>query len=525
MDVLISGGRLIDGSGAPWRYADLAISAGRVVAVGRLGDTRARLRIDARGDIVCPGFIDMHSHADLALLTGRDMDGRLRQGITTEVVGQDGLSYAPAGAANLQAWRRYLAGLNGDAPHAAWSWRTVGEFLEVLEGRTSNAVTLIPHGAVRVEAMGWDARPARGDELATMRSLVRQGLAEGAAGLSTGLSYAPCAHATTEEMVELCQELAEAGGLYVTHLRSYGARLLDALDEAVEIGRRSGVAVHVSHLRGSDPSTWGLATEIVDRIDGAREAGIDVTFDLYPYTVGCAPLFVLLPLWAQSGGPERILERLRDPAEVARMVAEMADWPVDWTIYRLSNVRPCDPCGQWDGRPLVEVAAQQGIRVEALIPRLLEESELDATIVASGGNEADNDRLFSHPACMVGSDGVLLGRHPHPRGFGCYPRFLARYVREKKQLRWEEALHKMTGMPSARLNLQERGLLRVGAMADVVVLDPERVADEATFEAGRRRPSGIEWVLVNGQVVVERGEYIGSEHGRALRPLTQGEVG
>jgi N-acyl-D-amino-acid deacylase len=160
-----------------------------------------------------------------------------------------------------------------------------------------------------------------------------------------------------------------------------------------------------------------------------------------------------------------------------------------------------------------------------VIPQLLKESELDATIVASGGNEADNDHLLRHPACMVGSDGVLLGRHPHPRGFGCYPRFLARYVREKKQLRWEEALHKMTGMPSARLNLQERGLLRVGAMADVVVLDPERVADGATFEAGRRRPSGIEWVLVNGQVVVERGEYIGSEHGRALRPLTQGEVG
>jgi N-acyl-D-amino-acid deacylase len=372
--------------------------------------------------------------------------------------------------------------------------------------------------------MGWDARPARDDELVTMRALIRQGLTEGAAGLSTGLSYTPCAHATTEEMVALCHEVAKAGGIYVTHLRSYGPRLLAALDEAVEIGRRSGVAVHVSHLRGSEPSTWGLASEIVDRIDGAREAGIDVTFDLYPYTLGCAPLFVLLPLWAQSGGPERILERLRNPAAVARMVAEMADWSVDWAIYRLSNVRPSLPCGQWDGVPLVEAAAKQGVRVEALIPQLLEESELDATIVASGGNEADNDRLFRHPACMVGSDGVLLGRHPHPRGFGCYPRLLAQYVRQKKQLRWEEALHKMTGMPAARLNLQERGLLRVGAVADVVVVDPDRVADGATFAAGRRPPTGIEWVLVNGQVVVEKGEYLGGKHGRAVRPLSQGET-
>jgi N-acyl-D-amino-acid deacylase len=249
---------------------------------------------------------------------------------------------------------------------------------------------------------------------------------------------------------------------------------------------------------------------------------VDVTFDLYPYTVGCAPLFALLPLWAQSGGPERILERLRDGSQVARMVAEMADWPVDWTTYRLSNVPPSRPCGRWDGVPLVEAAASWDTRVEALIPRLLLESELDATIVATGGNEADNDLLFSHPACMAGSDGVLLGQHPHPRGFGCYPRLLARYVREKKRLRWEEAIHKMTGSPAARLNLQDRGLLRVGAAADLVVLDPERVADGATFAAGRRPPTGIEWVLVNGQIVVKRGEYLEGGTGRVLRPLPLG---
>jgi N-acyl-D-amino-acid deacylase len=519
VDVLISGGRLVDGSGAPWRIADLAISGERVVAVGRLQGIEAGLHIDARGHIVCPGFIDMHSHADLALLTGRDMDGRLRQGITTEVVGQDGLSYAPASATNLQAWRRYLVGLNGDAPGPVWTWRTVGEFLEALEGRAANAVYLIPHGAVRVQVMGWDACPAGADALQDMRALVRRGLAEGAAGLSTGLSYVPCAHATTGEMVALCQEVAEAGGFYGTHLRSYGAQVLAALDEAIEIGRRSGVAVHISHLRVADPSLWGLAAAMLERIDRARDAGVDVTFDLYPYTVGCAPLFVLLPLWAQSGGPERILARLRKPSEVARMVAEMSDRSVDWTTYSLSNLPASLPCGRWDGLPLVEVAARHGVRVEALIPRLLLESDLDATIIACGGNEEDNDRLLSHPACMIGSDGVLLGRHPHPRGFGSYPRLLAHYVRQTGQLGWEEAIQKMTGLPAARLNLQDRGLLRVGSAADVVVLDPDTVADGATFAEGRRPPAGIEWVLVNGRVMVDRGEYLEGGTGRALRPL------
>jgi N-acyl-D-amino-acid deacylase len=518
MDVLISGGHLIDGSGAPWRHADVGIDGGQVAAVGSLADVDARLCIDARGRIVCPGFIDMHSHADLALLTGREMEGRLCQGITTEVVGQDGLSYAPAGEANLQAWRRFLIGLNGDAPDTAWTWHTVGGFLQALGGRVANVAYLIPHGAVRVEAMGWEARRADSDELATMRSLVRQGLAEGGAGLSTGLSYVPCAHATTDEMVALCREVAAAGGVYVTHVRSYGQSLPEAVDEAIEIGRRSGAAVHISHLRVADPSLWGQSAAIVEKLDQARESDVDVTFDLYPYTAGCAQLLVLLPPWAQSGGPSRVLARLREPSAVERMVAEMVTWPVDWSAYTLSNI-PALPSGVWDGAPLVEVAAELGIQVEAVIPRLLLESDLDATIVSTGGNEADNDRMFAHPACMVGSDGVLLGQHPHPRGFGCYPRVLAHYVRDKKMLSWEAAIHKMTGLPAARLNIQDRGLLRVGAAADVVVLDPERVVDRATFARGKRLPAGIEWVLVNGQVVVGNGAYQGGEFGKALRPL------
>jgi N-acyl-D-amino-acid deacylase len=518
VDILIRGGRLIDGSGAPEQCADVGIEGSRVAAVGNLDGVEAGRQIDARGRIVCPGFIDTHSHADLALLTGRDMEGRLGQGITTEVVGQDGLSYAPASRDNLQVWRRYLVGLNGDAPDAAWTWQTVGEFLQVLDGRAANAIYLIPHGAVRVEAMGWEARPAREEEVATMQALVRQGLAEGAAGLSTGLSYVPCAHATTGEMVALCREVAQAGGVYVTHIRSYGRELLAALDEAIEIGRQSGVAVHISHLRIADPALWGQSGTVLDRIDRARAGGLDLTFDLYPYTVGCAQLLVLLPLWAQSGGPSRILARLGREAEVARMVAEMSTWAVDWSAYTLSNIPPL-PSGAWDGAPLVQVAAELGVRVEAAIPRLLLDSELDATIVSAGGNEADNDCMFAHPACLIGSDGVLLGRHPHPRGFGCYPRVLAHYVREMEMLRWETAIQKMSGLPADRFGIRDRGLLRPGAAADAVVLDPERITDRATFADGKCLPVGVEWVLVNGQVAVENGAYRGGEFGKALRPL------
>jgi N-acyl-D-amino-acid deacylase len=516
VDIVIAGGRLIDGSGAPWRRADLGIDQGQVVAIGDLTGVESRLQIDARGRIVCPGFIDVHSHADLALITGRDMEGRLGQGITTEVVGQDGLSYAPASGANLQVWRRYLTGLNGKAPDSIWKWRTVAEYLQTLEGRAANAAYLIPHGAVRVETMGWEARPANSEETGAMQALVRQGLAEGAVGFSTGLSYAPSAHATLEEVVALCREVAKAGGLFVAHLRSYGRHLLASVDEAIEIGRRSGVRVHISHLRVSNPSLWGQSTSILERLDRASESGVDVTFDLYPYTFGCAQLLVLLPLWAQGGGPSQILARLQDAAEVQRMVAEMAARPEDWSAFTLSNI-PVLPSGAWDGAPLVTVAAELGVTVEAVIPRLLLESDLEATIVGGGGNEADNDRMFEHPACIVGSDGVLLGEHPHPRGYGCFPRVLARYVRLKKMLGWEAAIAKMTGLPAARFNFGDRGLLRQGAAADVVVFDPERVVDRATFAQGKCLPEGFEWVLVNGQVVVGDGAYLGGKFGMALR--------
>jgi N-acyl-D-amino-acid deacylase len=523
LDLLISGGKLIDGTGAPWRWADVGISGDRVVALGRLGDARARRRIDATGHFVCPGFIDMHSHADLTLLAGRWVDLRLLQGITTEVVGQDGLSYAPASPAHLQEWRRYLVGLNGDFPEVRWDWASIADLMARYQGRAANVVYLIPHGAVRVETMGWEDRPASSEELRAMQVLVRRGLEEGAAGLSTGLSYAPCSHATTEEMVALCRPVAEAGGLLSIHLRSYIADFMPAIDEAIEIGRRSGVAVQISHLRMCDPATWGQAQAVLERLERGRGEGVDITFDLYPYTMGSAPLFAMLPGWAQSGGPDRILARLNDPGSSSRIMGEMRTWSTDWPAFVLSNARPTE-LGDWTGHSLTEAAAALGMDVLAFILRLLASTELDATIVADGGNEKDNAVMFAHPAAMVSSDGIMIGGRPHPRGYGAFPRVLAHMVRGQGSLRWEEAIQKMTGLPAAGLGLHDRGVLRPGAVGDVVVLSPEEIHDRATSDDGRRPPSGIKWVLVNGGVVVDNGLVVRMDQGKALCPLLKRRV-
>jgi N-acyl-D-amino-acid deacylase len=518
LDVLITDGRLIDGTGAPWRYADLGIADGRVVAIGQLRGIQAHCHIEAAEKVVCPGFVDIHSHADLSLLAGRWVDMRLLQGITTEVVGQDGLSYAPASPPHLQAWRRYLAALNGDFPQVRWDWRSVAELVQRYQDRAANVVYLIPHGAVRVEVMDWEARPATVQELRAMQALVCQGLEEGAAGLSTGLTYMPCAHASTEEMVALCRPVAEAGGILSIHLRSYIDRLLPALEEAIEIGRRSGVAVQVSHLRVADPAVWGSASALLERLDRARSEGVDITFDIYPYTAGCVPLFCLLPPWAQSGGPDAILARLSDPAVRREIIGEMQSWSVDWSPFIVSHM-PATSQGRWEGRSLTEASQMAGLEVHAFMLHLLCETALNVSAVADGGNEAENELMLAHPAGMLCSDGILVGGHPHPRGYGAFPRLLGRYVRQKGLLRWEEAIHKMSALPAARLNLQDRGLLRVGAAADVVIFSPLEVADQATFEDGRQPPIGIEWVLVNGRPVVDNGTYIGGNYGQALTPL------
>lgn len=518
LDILISGGCVIDGSGAPSHRAEVGIAGEKIVAIGDLQAASVQRRIDATGQIVCPGFIDIHSHADITLLAGRWMDLRLLQGITTEVVGQDGLGYAPASPDHLDEWRRYLVGLNGDFPEVRWDWSSVGQLIARYNRLATNVVSLIPHGAVRVEAMGWDRRPASARELRRMQDLVRQGMAEGAGGISTGLSYSPCSEALTGEMVALCRPVAEAGGILSIHMRSYINELDAAIDETIEIGRRSGVAVQISHLRICDPATWGQAEAVLEKVEKGRASGVDLTFDIYPYTIGSAPLFAMLPAWAQSGGPDRILDRLRSIRERRQIIDEMQSWSKDWSEFYLSNALPVE-LGAWSGYSLPHAAEMAGMDLYTFILQLLLETQLDATILADGGNQVDNDIMFPHPLGMVCSDGIMVGEHPHPRAYGSFPRVLAYYVREKALLTWEEAIHKMSGMPAARLGLRDRGVLRPGAAADVVVFSPDEVADHASVANGRAAPVGIDWALLNGRLVVEAGNYLGGDHGQSLTPL------
>ncbi|MGD8457628.1 MAG: D-aminoacylase [Anaerolineales bacterium] len=519
-DYVIKNGKLVDGTGAPWRYAHLAIADGKIAAIGKNIDTcNASTVIDAGGKIVCPGFIDAHSHMDILLLADERMEYRITQGITTEVVGQDGLSYAPVSPVHLQEWRKYLTGLNGDyGDRVTWDWTNTAELLTLYKNRSSNVIHLIPHGAVRVEVMGWEARPATKGELDRMQELVRQSLHEGAAGISTGLTYIPCSHATTEEMIALCQPVGEVGGVLHIHLRSYAEKVLEAVEEAIEIGRQSGAAIQLSHMRMAVPSTWGLSGKVLTLVEDARVEGIDVTYDIYPYTFGCAPLFCLIPDWAQAGGPDVVLDRLKDDKIRDQIIKEISQWQIEWSYYTLSNL-PEIELGAWEGFRLTEAADELGISVFEFMLDVLLQTQLDASIVADGGSEEDNMVMLSHPAGMIGSDGVMVGGKPHPRGYGTYPRLFEKYVRDDKSLRLEEVIHKMSGMPAARHNLNDRGILAVGQSADIVGFSLEEIKSNATFEDALQTPDGIDTVLINGKAAVLDGKYLGSNFGKVLRPL------
>lgn len=523
VDILIQGGKLVDGTGSPWRNGDLAVKDGLIVSMGGdTGNLDAKKVINAQGKYVSPGFVDAHTHSDLILLADEWMEYRIMQGITTEVVGQDGLAYAPVTPEHRQEWRRYLKGLNGEfLDRISWDWTTTAELIGQYEGKASNSVHLIPHGAVRVEVMGWEDRPASAEELTRMQDLVRVSLEQGAAGISTGLTYIPCSHATTEEMIKLCQPVGDAGGILSIHLRSYANQLLEAVEESVTMGRESGAGIHISHLRMADVSTWHLAPQVLEIIDRARGEGIDITYDFYPYTVGCAPLFCLIPAWAQAGGPDAIISRLADSKIRALIRDELHSWALNWSNYSLSNA-PNPKYKEWEGQPLTETAAAHKMDVYQLIMDVLHDTDLDATIIASGGDEAANQIMMRHSAGMIGSDGVMVGDLPHPRGYGTYPKLLTEYVRDNPILQLEEAIHKMTAMPAARHNVTNRGVLFEGAAADVVVFSLEDMEDRATYRNARQLTKGVDTVLINGVCVVEDGNYLGSKAGKALRPLNQG---
>lgn len=514
MDLVFRGARVIDGTGGPSRRADVGVSRGRIAAIGRVDS--ARRTVDATGLALAPGFIDMHAHSDLALLTDPGHTAKAAQGVTLEVIGQDGLSYAPVDDRTLAGVRRQITGWNGDPPGLDYDWRSVGEYLDRLDrGIAVNAAYLVPHGTVRMLAVGWEDRPASPAELARMRQLVAEGLEQGAVGLSSGLTYTPGMYASDAEITELCRVVARYGGYYCPHHRSYGAGALRAYEETLTVARRAGCALHLAHATMNFEENRGRAPELVALLDRALAEGADITLDTYPYLPGCTTLAAMLPSWAAEGGPEATLARLRDDATAERirhiMETEGSDGchgvPMDWSTIEISGVS--DPAlARYVGRRVPDFATAR---------RLLLEDRLAPSILQHVGHEENVRAIMRHPAHTGGSDGLLTGDKPHPRSYGTFPRYLGHYARDLGVLGLEECVAHLTGRPAARLRLPDRGLVRVGHRADLVLFDPATVGSAATFERPRALPRGIPHVLIDGRFVMEDGRRTDALVGRSVR--------
>jgi N-acyl-D-amino-acid deacylase len=512
-DVLITGGRVVDGSGNPWFRADVGVRGGRIAAVGWLGTAAAKVRIDAAGKVVAPGFIDAHPHGDLMLLADPDHEPAIRQGVTTYILGQDGCGVAPASEATQRYMRRYTAGFTGN-PELRQRWSSVAEYLAVFDRQVAlNVACLVPNGCVRLDMMGLESRRPTADELRAMRQKVRAGMEQGAVGLSSGLDYIPSRYADTAELTDLCREIAPFGGVYVTHMRGYPPDTLAAsLEEVFAIGRGADCDVHISHFN-VQPAV------ALPRLDKARAEGIDATFDLYPYVVGSTVVgMTLLPPAMQAGGIEATVARLREPKERATLREWLAGPKRGQTEIVTFTYIAAPEYQRFEGKTVATAARKGGKDTVDFLCDLLVASKMEAGCLSphTWREEREIDLLMRHPAMMACSDGIFVGSAPHPRGWAAFARYLGHYVRQGT---WtlEEAVRKMSAHAARRFGLKDRGLLREGFAADVVVFDPAAVRDRATFGNGRQLAEGMEHVLVNGELVLHNGGRTAARPGRALR--------
>ncbi|HUO78819.1 MAG TPA: D-aminoacylase [Steroidobacteraceae bacterium] len=528
-DVVIANGRVVDGSGSPWYAADVGIRDGRIAAIGRLADAPARRRIDAAGRVVAPGFIDMLGQSELTVLVDPRLPSKIFQGITTEITGEGGSAAPLAGhyRAELQPTLEHL-GLRAD-------WSDFAGYFGRLErqGIGINLASYVGATTVRAIVIGGDNRAPSAAELARMQALVRTAMEQGAVGLSTSLEYAPAPYASTEELIALAREAARYGGIYATHMRSEGDAIDAALDETFRIGREAGIPVEIWHLKVAGRSNWGRMADVVARINAARAAGIDVAADTYAYTAWFNDMSAFVPPWAHDGGTARLLERLRDPAMRARIRKDMqtpsTDWDNEWSEIEgpesiLVGVVSNPALRPLQGQTIQAIAAARGKDpLDTLLDVLLEDGAQTGCAVF-GMNEADVALALVQPWTSVNNDssgtsteGVLGAEHPHPRAYGTFPRILRKYVREERRLTLEDAIRKFSALPAARMRLADRGLIKRGMWADVVVFDPQTITDRSTFNDPNQLASGMQWVLVNGVPVIDDGRATGARPGKVLR--------
>ncbi len=528
-DIVLEKGHIIDGTGSPWYSADIGIRKGRIAAIGQLSGAIAKNHVNVRGRIVAPGFIDMLGQSDLTILVNPHLPSKIFQGITTEITGEGG-SVAPLNDSIIEASR-----ISFDHLKIAPDWRTLNQYFARLEqqGIGINFATYVGATQVRLMVLGSGNRAPGPSELSRMKGLVSKAMRQGAMGVSSSLQYAPAPYASTEELVALAAEAAKYGGIYATHLRSEGNAVLTALDEAIRIGREARIPVEIWHLKAAGKSNWGRMTEIVEKIEQARKSGVDVSADTYAYPAWFNDLSAFIPPWAHDGGNLEMIERLKNSAIRQRIRKDMEtptnDWDNEWQeipgpeavlIGVVQNLKLLP----LQGKNLLEVSRLRNREPIETLFDLLIEDEAFTSVAVFGMSEQDVTLALLQPWVSVDNDSAgtapdgLLGReHPHPRAYGTFPRILRKYIREERRLTIEEAIRKFSALPAQRMGLSDRGVLKKGMWADLVVFDPDRIRDLATFEKPNQLSVGMDYVLVNGVPVIEEGRQTRALPGKVLR--------
>jgi len=517
VDLLIKNGFVVDGTGNPGYYGHVVVKDELITIIrGNLPEIESSRTIDASDHVVCPGFIDLHSHAGLTILGEPHHDPKIRQGVTTELIGIDGISHAPF--KTKRELDRYIwldSGLNWYPPTPT-DWLTVAELLSKYDNRVAiNIAYIVGNSPIRIWSVGWNQRPATDSELSDMKAVLREAMEEGAWGLSTGLDYPPGAYASTHELSVLSEVAAKMGGFYHTHTRASlkSKGLLAPWQEAIDIGRLSGIPVHLTHYRQGSQGE-GSHLDYLGLVEKARDDGMDVTFDCYTYPYSGTTIAIGMPGWSKDGGPERLIAALKDPLDRARMKKEIPKERLEnnWlTNFRLAHNKI------YDGKSLEEISTLRNQDMAETLFDLLLEENLGLSTVGLGTNPHTLHDFVSHPAGMIASDAILFGEYPNPRTYGCFPIVLAEFVRAEKNLRLPEAIRKMTSFPAQRLGLPDRGLLIDGYKADIVVFNPKTVKAPGTKSDPKKYPIGIDYVIVNGRIVIDKGINTGVLVGRSLK--------
>lgn len=517
MKILIKDGLIVDGTLKEAYKGNILIKDEKIMEISKEDiETQTDKVIDAKGRMVCPGFIDTHSHSDLQILVNPFNETKIRQGITTEVLGQDGISMAPLPLQYISSWRKNLAGLDGESDEIDWTYETTANYLKAMEekGVGLNETYLVPHGNIRMEAMGLDDRAATEDEIKKMCDIARREMEAGAFGLSTGLIYIPCAYSKTEELIEICKVIAEYQGVFVVHQRSEAKAILDSMKEIIEIGKRSGVKVHFSHFKVCGKDNWKYIDEVIKLLEEAENQGIEISFDQYPYAAGSTMLGVVLPPWAHAGGTDKLLERLKDKNQREKMIHDIENGIPGWDNFIefagfdqifITSVKT-KANENLIGKNLLEVGKLKNKDPYNATFDLLYEEENAVGMVDFYGLEEHVIKFMKRKEQNVCTDGLLSGK-PHPRAYGSFPRILGRYVRELNILTLEEAVNKMTKKAARVFNIKNRGSLEAGNFADIVIVDLDKVKDKGDYVNPIQYPQGIDYVLINGQVAVENGNY------------------